>query len=115
MTEPNNKGDKAESPNPAAEGQQAEVVLNDEHANAAYSNYARVTGTPEEVIFDFALNPNPFAAGRQEIRVSQRLVMNYFTAKRLLGALQMTVQRHEGAFGSLELDVRRRTQQPGGR
>ena len=57
----------------------------------------------------------PFGKGCQEVRVSQRLVMNYFTAKRLLGALQMTVQRHEGAFGSLELDVRRRTQHPGGR
>ena len=34
-----------------------------------------------------------------------------FRAKRLL----QTVQRHEGAFGSLELDVRRRTQHPGGR
>ena len=29
-------------------------------------------------------------------------------------ALQKTVQRHEGAFGSLELDVRRRTQHSGG-
>ena len=57
---------------------------------------------------DFALNPNPFGKGRQEMRVSQRLIVNYFTAKRLLGALQMTVQRHEGAFGSLELDVHRR-------
>ena len=64
---------------------------------------------------DFALNLNPFGKGRQKVRVSQRLIMNYFTAKRLLGALQMTVQRHEGAFGSLELDVNRRAQSPGGR
>ncbi len=47
--------------------------------------------------------PNPFGTGWQELRVSQRLIMNYFTAKRLLAALEMTVQRHEGAFGAVEL------------
>ena len=34
---------------------------------------------------DFALNPNSFGKGRQEVRVSQQLIMNYFTAKRLAG------------------------------
>jgi hypothetical protein len=39
--------------------------------------------------------------------------MNFYTAKRLLTALGMTIQRHEGTFGSIELDVRRRaTSQP---
>ena len=88
--------------------QQMEVVVDDSGAHAAYANFARVTATPEEVIVDFALNPQPFATGRQEVKVSQRLIMNFFTAKRLLGALQMTIQRHEGAFGAIELDVRRR-------
>jgi hypothetical protein len=34
--------------------------------------------------------------------------MNHFTAKRLLAALSMALQRHETAFGVLETDVRRR-------
>ena len=34
--------------------------------------------------------------------------MNFYTAKRLLTALGMTIQRHEQTFGSIELDVRRR-------
>jgi hypothetical protein len=34
--------------------------------------------------------------------------MNHFTAKRLLQALAMTLQRHEQAFGTLETDVMRR-------
>jgi hypothetical protein len=94
--------------------QQAEVVVNETTAHAAYANFARVTATPEEVIVDFGLNPQPFATGRQEVNVSQRLIMNFYTAKRLLGALQMTIQRHEGAFGAIELDVRRRANVPGG-
>ena len=87
---------------------QTEVVVDESAAHAAYANFARVTATPEEVIVDFALNPQPFATGHQEVKVSQRLIMNFYTAKRLLGALQMTIQRHEGAFGAIELDVRRR-------
>ncbi len=89
---------------------QAEIVLDDKHAHAAYANFARVTATPEEVIVDFALNPNPFMAGRQEVVVSQRLIMNFYTAKRLLGALLQTLQRHEATFGSIQLDVRMRAQ-----
>ena len=94
--------------------QQTEVVVDEAGAHAAYANFARVTATPEEVIVDFALNPQPFAVGRQEVKVSQRLIMNFYTAKRLLGALQMTIQRHESAFGAIELDVRRRANIPGG-
>jgi hypothetical protein len=56
-------------------------------------------------ILDFCLNPNPFQTGRQEIPVSQRLIMNFYTAKRLCSALAMTLQRHEGTFGNIELDV----------
>ena len=101
---------------PAAAAEPAaavEVSIQDETANSAYANFARVTGTPEEVIFDFGLNPNPFAGGKQTVRVLQRLIMSYYTAKRLLGALQVTVQRHEKAFGAVEVDVRRRAE--GGR
>jgi ribosomal protein L31 len=96
---------------PADQGQapqQSEIVLIEKDANTAYSNFARVTATAEEVIIDFCLNPNPFFQGRQEINVSQRLIMNFYTAKRLYAALAMTLQRHEQTFGSIELDVRRR-------
>ena len=88
--------------------QQAEIVLIEKDAHVAYSNFARVTSTAEEVIIDFCLNPNPFPTGRQEINVSQRLIMNFYTAKRLFSALGMTLQRHEQTFGAIELDIRRR-------
>ena len=98
----------------AQQPMQAEIVLNDKTAHSAYSNFARVTATPEEVIIDFGLNPNPFMQGKQEVNVTQRLIMNFYTAKRLCSALMMTLQRHEATFGSIELDVRRRAQIPQG-
>ena len=90
------------------QGQQTEVFVDDSQTLPSYSNFCRVTATPEEVILDFGLNPQPFATGRQDVKANQRLVMNFYTAKRLLTALGMTIQRHEGTFGSIELDVRRR-------
>ena len=98
--------DSSHSPPPQTV--QTEVVVDDSGTIPSYSNFCRVTATPEEVILDFGLNPQPFAAGRQEVKANQRIVMNFYTAKRLLTALGMTIQRHEGTFGSIELDVRRR-------
>ena len=89
-----------------------EVVVDDSATLPSYSNFCRVTATPEEVILDFGLNPQPFATGRQDVKANQRIVMNFYTAKRLLTALSMTIQRHEGTFGSIELDVRRRAAEP---
>jgi hypothetical protein len=119
MTESTPKPTPAGPEQPPPAVVQPETVLNEKGAHAAYSNFARVTATAEEVIIDFCLNPNPFHQGRQEINVSQRLIMNFYTAKRLLSALGMTLQRHEGTFGEVQLDVNRRvrhqppTPQPG--
>ncbi len=69
-----------------------------------------MTGTPEELIIDFALSPQPMGTPTEPIAITQRMVTNYYTAKRMLHALQMTIQRHEATFGVLEIDVQRRVQ-----
>ena len=96
------------TPPAAAQQPVTEVFVDDSGTVPSYSNFCRVTATPEEVILDFGLNPQPFATGRQDVKANQRIVMNFYTAKRLLTALGMTIQRHEQTFGSIELDVRRR-------
>ena len=87
---------------------QVEILLKDDGAVTVYTNFARVSATPEELIIDFGVNSNPFAEGQQEVRVSTKAILGLFTAKRLLAALQMTIARHEEVFGVLELDVRKR-------
>ena len=76
--------------------------------NLLYANFCRVTGTPEELIIDFGLNPQPFGVPTEPIAINQRIVTNFFTAKRLWHALSMTLQRHEATFGVLETDVQKR-------
>jgi hypothetical protein len=53
----------------------------------------------------------------EPLKLTHRLVLNFFTAKRLLGALHMAIQQHEGLYGVLEVDVQKRTRpqlRPGG-
>lgn len=93
-------------PQPAQQPQQ--IPVDDSKATPLYANFCRVTGTPEEVIVDFGLNANFLAAPTAPLAISERIVVNFYTAKRLLQALAMTVQRHEATFGALETDVQKR-------
>ncbi|MFO0921702.1 MAG: DUF3467 domain-containing protein [Pirellulales bacterium] len=88
--------------------QAIQVQVKDEDAIACYANFCRVTGSPEELIVDFGLNPQPVGVPKDPIVVKQRIIMNFYTAKRLLAALQMSVQRHEAVFGVLETDIQKR-------
>lgn len=88
--------------------QQVRIQLDDTGVDALYANLCRVSSTPEEVILDLAVNPNPMGTSDQKLRVSQRVILNHYTAKRLAALLSATVQRHEQAFGRLEVDVRKR-------
>jgi hypothetical protein len=95
---------------PVVENQVARqtIEVRDTNAISSYANFCRVTGTPEEMIIDFGLNPQPVGIPTEPVVVSQRIVTNFYTAKRLWHALGLTLQRHEQAFGVLETDIQRR-------
>jgi len=95
-------------PQAARQAQPAQVEVDDSQALACYANFCRVTGTPEELLIDFGLNTQTFGVPTQPIVVTQRIVTNLYTAKRLLDVLQLTLQRHEATFGALETDVQMR-------
>jgi hypothetical protein len=84
------------------------IKFDDSHVTATYANFCRVTGTPDELIIDFALNPQPIGYPSSPIVVSDRIVTSFYTAKRMLYALQTTIQRHEQTFGVIEIDVQKR-------
>ena len=100
--------DAPENQGQAAPAPPKQVELDETGAIACYANFCRVTGTPEELIIDFGLNTQPMVQSQEKIKVQQRIILNYYTAKRMLGALHMAVQRHEAAFGALETDIQKR-------
>jgi hypothetical protein len=76
--------------------------------STVYTNFARVNVTPEELVLDFGLNTSVAPNPSEPVKLTHRVVMNFYTAKRLLNALAAVVQQHERAYGVLELDFQRR-------
>lgn len=84
------------------------IAVDESKADCSYANFCRVTGSPEELIIDFGLNSQPMGSSDRPIEINQRVVLNFYTAKRLLHALHISVQRHEEVFGGIETDIQKR-------
>lgn len=116
MSNPEERSESAPTPEAPGEGaaaqQRVQIKVDDARAQACYANFCRVTGTPEELIVDFGLNPQPIGVPTEPVIINQRIITNYYTAKRMLHALHLTVQRHEQMFGVLEVDVQKRVVPP---
>jgi hypothetical protein len=78
----------------------------EDDASTVYMNFCRMNLTPEEIVLSFGLNTQMQIT--EPIKISHRVVMNFYTAKRLLNLLHQAVAQHEMAFGQLELDAQRR-------
>ena len=93
--------------------QQIRLRIDEKNLRCSYANAFRTNGTAEEVILDFGLNlavPSQEQGGQPEIlfQVEERIVLNYFSAKRLALTLGQIIRRHEDQFGELQLDVAKR-------
>jgi Protein of unknown function (DUF3467) len=93
-------GDETKAPPPEGAGRR--------NALSAYTNWYRVTGTPEELILEFGLNPQMGQVQAEPIRIEYCLVLNFDTANRLILALEDTINRYEKKHGVLELDIQKR-------
>src|SRR4051794_22360788 len=76
--------------------------------STVYTNFCRVSVTPEELVLDFGLNTQMTPTPTEPVKLTHRVVMNFFTAKRLLLALNNVVAQHENNYGALELDFQKR-------
>ncbi|MCA9259136.1 MAG: DUF3467 domain-containing protein, partial [Planctomycetales bacterium] len=74
--------EKKDAPQAQPGAEAPRVKIDDSHAACSYANFCRVTGTPEELIIDFGLNSQPFGVPVDPVQISQRIVTNYYTAKR---------------------------------
>ena len=102
---PRDAFDHALPPGPA----QATLRIDEAGLEGRYANLTRVIAGPEEVVIDFGLLvPSQQNPQQQNAKLTDRVVLNYFNAKRLAMTLNATVTRYEQAFGPLELDARKR-------
>ena len=93
-------------------GQQARLRVDERKMETCYANGFRTNGTAEEVMLDFGINLVAPGSEQAEpeilFKVNNRVVLNYFSAKRLALTLSQLIRRHEEQFGELELDVAKR-------
>jgi hypothetical protein len=80
------------------------IQIDDRGVNVESSDYWLITGTPEEVVFRFG-NTKHNVGG--PIKITSKVNMNYYTAKRLLGAMAQTIKRYEEALGAIDVGAER--------
>src|SRR5207248_1827590 len=82
----------AETPRPAPEQPKQETVqvpIDATGMRTTYANFFRVTGNPDEVVLDLGFYSQVTTpTGAEPIKLSDRMVMNFITAKKLLAVLQ---------------------------
>ena len=89
----------------AAGQQQVQVLVDERDMKTLYANAYRIHTAEQEAVIDFGFNmPNPNAQGGQQqvlLKVTDRVVISYVTAKRLALSLQQLVKRFEQQFGEI--------------
>ena len=120
MTDEKDSGSPAEKPveEQAREQtgkQQVRLRIDERNMRSGYANAFRTNGTAEEVMLDFGMNVVNPASGQKPkeqpeviFQINERVILNYYTAKRLAITLSQLIRRHEDQFGELELDVAKR-------
>lgn len=100
---------------------QIRLRVNESELKTSYANAFRTNTTAEEVIVDFGMNivlPAPQQqqteggpSGEILFKVNDRVVMNYYTTKRLALVLGQVVRRYEERFGELKLNAAERAKE----
>lgn len=69
----------------------------------SYANFANVTGTREEFTLLFGLNET-WEPDKPVVRLSERVVLSPYVAKRFASLLEGVVSEYEKRFGDLPID-----------
>ena len=97
-----------------ATGQQVRMRIDEREMESIYSNAFRTNASADEVFVDFGINHTVPTQNKSDgegpaaeilFKLDQRVIMNYYTAKRLAITLSNIVRRHEERFGELKLNV----------
>jgi hypothetical protein len=93
--------------------QQVQIPVDASSRETTYVNFFQAHLNADEVYLDlgtFSQVVTP--AGPDPVVLTNRVIMNYVTAKRLADLLRAAVARHEQMFGVVELDPSRRLRNP---
>lgn len=82
------------------------VRYDDTGITNSYSNVCNVSSSREEVVLVFGMN-NAWErdAGEVRVKLSSRIILSPFAAKRLAMLMDSVVKQYEGRFGPMDLGI----------
>ena len=81
-----------------------QIVWDDAAISTTYANVCNVMGTREEMMLLFGTNQAWNTDAKEvTVKLSNRIVLNPYAAKRLLQLLQIGLQQYESRYGELKL------------
>jgi hypothetical protein len=83
-------------PNP----QQLQIVLDESVIQGDYVNFANIIHSPGEFVLDLGR----VVPGRNNVKISSRIIMSPLHAKQFLTALAQNVGMYEQKFGEIRID-----------
>ncbi len=82
------------------------IVWNDKDISSSYANVATATATREEFFLLFGIHQNwkgvP-ADGNVDVKLTHRMVVNPYAAKRLAMLLAASIKAYEERFGTINI------------
>lgn len=112
MSEPTDQEHLDQQARQQTGAQQVQLRIDEHEMATHYANAFRTNATAEEVMLDFGINlPNPAATPEKPeiiFHVTDRIVLNYYSSKRLAITLGQVIRRYEEQFGEMELNVANR-------
>ena len=101
-----------QAPAPEGQQQQMQLLIDDREMRVIYVNATMFQQSAgDEVIIDVGhnlLRGNPQGGNPQMVlKLSDRLIMSYPSAKRLMNSLVQLIKRHEQQFGEINIGQRR--------
>jgi len=81
------------------------VKWDDSGMTTSYANVCNVAGTREEVTLLFGTNQTGLSDQQVSVRLSDRIILSPYAAKRLASLLNNVVAQYEKRFGDLNIDA----------
>jgi len=96
---------KETGPVRATTGAVPRVKWDDTGMKTSYANVCNVAGTREEVTLLFGTNQTGLNDEAVSVRLSDRIILSPYAAKRLAALMNNVVQQYEKRFGVLGIDT----------
>jgi tRNA(Leu) C34 or U34 (ribose-2'-O)-methylase TrmL len=100
MANAEDKKDEAKATGKQAGGRQ--VKWNDKELTTSYANVCNVSSTREEVTLLFGTNETGLNKDEMSVRLTERIILSPFAAKRLAQVIGNVMAEYEKRFGKLD-------------